>query len=69
VPDAGAQTSNVTNDGKQVNTNKADVPIAQQECSSNPMSMLSGEEISPLTDFELGGLMPLVWRRLYRSGK
>ena len=31
--------------------------------------MLSGEEILPLQDFELPGLLPLVWRRIYRSSK
>ncbi|WDE03671.1 RHS domain-containing protein [Thalassomonas viridans] len=55
--------------GASVNNTAVDVPIAEQECRSDPVSMVSGEEILPLVDFELGGVMPLSWRRLYRSGQ
>ena len=45
------------------------MPIAEQACRSDPVSMLSGEEILPLVDFTYHGLVPIKWRRLYRSSK
>ncbi|XPF94945.1 RHS repeat-associated core domain-containing protein [Colwellia sp. RE-S-Sl-9] len=65
----GKKTANTSETGSASNNTPSEVPIAQQECRSDPISMLSGEEILPLVDFELNGLMPLVWRRLYRSSK
>ncbi|ARD22731.1 RHS repeat-associated core domain-containing protein [Shewanella japonica] len=69
VSSKGKQTAQSTESGTIANTTPTEVPIDQQECRSDPVSMLSGEEILPLTDFEINGLMPLTWRRLYRSSK
>jgi len=65
----GKQTSASVQSGTVTNHSPTEVAIDQQECRSDPVSMLSGEEILPLVDFELNGLMPLTWRRLYRSSK
>ncbi|GGQ19459.1 RHS repeat-associated core domain-containing protein [Shewanella litoralis] len=65
----GKQTSASVQSGTVVNSTQTEVSIDKQECRSDPVSMLSGEEILPLIDFELNGLMPLTWRRLYRSSK
>ncbi|WP_226415258.1 RHS repeat-associated core domain-containing protein [Shewanella glacialimarina] len=63
------QTTSPVQSGVITNNTPTEVAIDQQECRSDPVSMLSGEEILPLIDFELNGLMPLTWRRLYRSSK
>ena len=65
----GKQTSASVQSGTVTNHSPTEVSIDKQECRSDPVSMLSGEEILPLVDFELNGLMPLTWRRLYRSSK
>jgi len=65
----GKQTSVSVQSGTVTNHSPTEVSIDKQECRSDPVSMLSGEEILPLVDFELNGLMPLTWRRLYRSSK
>ncbi|UJF20499.1 RHS repeat-associated core domain-containing protein [Shewanella sp. OMA3-2] len=65
----GGQSTASVQSGTVTNNTLAEVAIDQQECRSDPVSMLSGEEILPLIDFELNGLMPLTWRRLYRSSK
>ncbi|KAF7762972.1 hypothetical protein PUND_b0284 [Pseudoalteromonas undina] len=55
------------NSGGASNNTPSEEPITQQECRSDPVSMLSGEEILPLIDFTLAGSKQLIWRRLYRS--
>ena len=55
------------NTGGASNNTASEEPITNQECRSDPVSMLSGEEILPLIDFTLAGSRQLVWRRLYRS--
>ncbi|WP_244958547.1 RHS repeat-associated core domain-containing protein [Pseudoalteromonas fuliginea] len=57
----------VTNTGGASDSTPSETPITEQECRSDPVSMLSGEEILPLIDFTLAGSRQLVWRRLYRS--
>jgi len=53
----------------QVNDTATEQSVDEQECRSDPISMLSGEEILPLVDFTLNAPMPLKWQRLYRSSK
>ncbi|WP_426357552.1 RHS repeat-associated core domain-containing protein [Pseudocolwellia sp. HL-MZ19] len=65
----GKKSITTSESGSATNNTATEVPIDDQECRSDPISMLSGEEILPLIDFELNGLMPIVWRRLYRSSK
>jgi RHS repeat-associated protein len=36
-------------------------------CEGEPISMISGEELLPLTDFSLPGPIPFRWERTYRS--
>ncbi|MBB1349447.1 MULTISPECIES: RHS repeat-associated core domain-containing protein [unclassified Pseudoalteromonas] len=55
------------NTGGASNNTASEEPITNQECRSDPVSMLSGEEILPLIDFTLAGSRQLIWRRLYRS--
>ncbi|WDE13511.1 RHS repeat-associated core domain-containing protein [Thalassomonas haliotis] len=68
-PSRGQLDDNSPLAGTSSNNTALDVPIAEQECRSDPVSMLSGEEILPLVDFELSAAMPFSWRRLYRSGQ
>ncbi|TMP16970.1 RHS repeat-associated core domain-containing protein [Pseudoalteromonas sp. S2893] len=62
-----ASQAPVKNTGGAINNTASEEPIINQECRSDPVSMLSGEEILPLIDFTLAGSRQLVWRRLYRS--
>lgn len=36
-------------------------------CEGDPVSMISGEELLPLTDFSLPGPIPFRWERTYRT--
>ncbi|WP_273046631.1 DUF6531 domain-containing protein, partial [Pseudoalteromonas sp.] len=56
-----------SNSGSASNATASETPITEQACRSDPVSMLSGEEILPLIDFTLAGSRQLIWRRLYRS--
>lgn len=40
---------------------------AHSTTCGDPINMLTGEELFSQVDFELGGPLPLVWKRLYRS--
>ncbi|SBS38243.1 Putative deoxyribonuclease RhsC [Marinomonas spartinae] len=62
-----ATQASVNSTGAVANNTSSETPITEQECRSDPVSMLTGEEILPLVDFTLAGSRPLVWRRLYRS--
>ncbi|WP_394203301.1 RHS repeat-associated core domain-containing protein [Shewanella waksmanii] len=55
--------------GQQSNYTATDIPIADQTCRSDPVSMFSGEEILAVVDFEIAAVMPLRWQRLYRSSR
>ncbi|PIE40894.1 MAG: hypothetical protein CSA49_06195, partial [Gammaproteobacteria bacterium] len=48
--------------------NKPTASIDNTPLSGEPISMVTGEEILQLTDFQLPGLLPLAWTRVYRSG-
>ncbi|WDD96754.1 RHS repeat-associated core domain-containing protein [Thalassomonas actiniarum] len=65
----GKSDENSLSSGNRTNHTDTEVSIEQQECRSDPVSMLTGEEILPLVDFQLNGVWPLSWRRLYRSSK
>lgn len=65
----GKQASNAAQSGSVSNHTPTEVPISEQECRSDPVSLLSGEEILPLVDFTYQGIVPITWRRLYRSSK
>ncbi|WP_159819896.1 RHS repeat-associated core domain-containing protein [Colwellia sp. 20A7] len=65
----GKQAANSQQSGSVSNSTPTEVPISEQECRSDPVSLLSGEEILPINDFTYHGLVPITWRRLYRSSK
>ncbi|MBU2870498.1 RHS repeat-associated core domain-containing protein [Colwellia sp. E2M01] len=65
----GKQGANAAQSGSVSNNTPTEVPISEQACRSDPVSLLSGEEILPLDDFTYHGLVPITWRRLYRSSK
>ncbi|MEG3753032.1 RHS repeat-associated core domain-containing protein [Psychromonas arctica] len=65
----GKETEEKKVTGSAVSEEKSAVPTDAQAKCGDPVSMLSGEEILSLQDFELPGLLPLVWRRIYRSSK
>lgn len=65
----GRQTQAVAQQGGSQNTTATEIQIKDQTLRSDPVSMLTGEEILPLVDFELSGLMQITWQRLYRSSK
>ena len=62
-----ATQATANNSGSATDATPSEESIENQECRSDPVSMLSGEEILPLFDFTLAGSRQLKWRRLYRS--
>lgn len=62
-----ASEAKANNGGSAVNSSASETPITEQEYRSDPVSMLTGEEMLPLIDFTLAGNKNLIWRRLYRS--
>nr|WP_174248212.1 RHS repeat-associated core domain-containing protein [Pseudomonas chlororaphis] len=57
-------------DAPKQSKNPADQPTQRTKdtrCESDPVSMVTGEELLTLTDGELNGLLPLEWTRLYRT--
>ncbi|WP_428243989.1 RHS repeat-associated core domain-containing protein [Gynuella sp.] len=40
---------------------------ARCDTKGHPISMVTGEEITEITDFSLPGPIPLIWKRVYRS--
>lgn len=55
--------------GCEVSPVTSSVPVSEQAKCGDPVSMLTGEELLALDDFNLPGLFPLIWQRLYRSSK
>ncbi len=46
----------------------SDTPATKDTpCSGDPISMVSGEELLPITDFSLPGPIPFTWERTYRT--
>ncbi|MVF14318.1 hypothetical protein FT643_19450, partial [Ketobacter sp. MCCC 1A13808] len=65
-PLSGQDAGHLETTGKNPNgdtTPKADKTVQ----SSEPISMITGEELLPQTDFIIGGLIPLEWKRFYRT--
>lgn len=65
-----AKSSQTVNSNKPVETNKTGPP-PKTGCAcalGNPVIIATGEKLLEETDFDLPGLIPLVWRRRYRSG-
>ncbi|BFM16850.1 hypothetical protein R50073_30330 [Maricurvus nonylphenolicus] len=58
-PDNQVGTSPATGDPSPSNS---DTP-----CEGEPISMISGEELLELTDFNLPGPIPFAWKRTYRT--
>src|SRR5690606_37620949 len=42
-------------------------PLSKTCTSGEPVSMITGEELLEQTDFTVPGLIPLAWKRLYRT--
>ncbi|MCG6202451.1 DUF6531 domain-containing protein, partial [Psychromonas antarctica] len=63
----GKTDKNSTSSGSSSNHDVTKKPATAHATCGDPVSMVTGEEILALQDFELNGLFPLVWRRLYRS--
>lgn len=67
--------NNPLNDRHASNSNKPGVNGNGDACSAvsktcvsgEPVSMITGEELLEQTDFVLPGLIPLAWKRLYRT--
>ncbi|WP_435237804.1 RHS repeat-associated core domain-containing protein [Psychromonas sp. PT13] len=64
---ADSENPNITND--KVNEIPTETSIENQVKCADPVSMLTGEEILELEDFQLNSLLPLKWNRIYRSSK
>ncbi|MFP8968021.1 RHS repeat-associated core domain-containing protein [Pokkaliibacter sp. CJK22405] len=43
------------------------LPVGAMTLAGDPVSLVTGEEILSLTDFNLPGLFPLEWKRTYRT--
>jgi len=65
----GAVDGNTKTEGSSTSPVTSETSAASQAKCADPVSMLTGEEILSLQDFELPGLFPLIWQRLYRSSK
>ncbi|WP_084605588.1 RHS repeat-associated core domain-containing protein [Psychromonas aquimarina] len=65
----GKTDKNAAVKGSSTNNDRTKKPASEHATCGDPVSMVTGEEILPLQDFELNGLFPLIWRRLYRSSK
>ena len=65
----GAANENTTYEGHECSSVTSDKSASDHVTCGDPVSMLTGEELLTLQDFELPGLFPLVWKRLYRSSK
>lgn len=65
----GKADNNAVDKGVSANHESTKKPASEHATCGDPVSMVTGEEILPLQDFELNGLLPLIWRRLYRSSK
>ena len=65
----GAEDENTKSSGSSTSEVKSDTAASDQATCGDPISMLTGEELLTLQDFELPGLFPLVWSRSYRSSK
>lgn len=65
----GKTDKNSATKGSSTNNDSTKKPASEHATCGDPVSMVTGEEILPLQDFELNGLFPLIWRRLYRSSK
>jgi len=64
-PDSDSDASNDSS-GKDKNGNNC--PEGSKTCTGGePISLISGEELLILTDFEMSGPLPLSWVRTYRS--
>ncbi|GGX68918.1 DUF6531 domain-containing protein [Saccharospirillum salsuginis] len=62
------QTSeDTTNSDSKTENDQTTQCEARSTCRNDPINMLTGEELFSHVDFELGGPLPLVWKRLYRS--
>lgn len=51
----------------RTDTNKATQCAQQTECRSEPISMVTGEELFEMVDFTVPGPVPLQWKRTYRT--
>ncbi len=70
IEPAPASTSPHSEKGATCNSEPAkdgDQAIENMECSGDPVSMISGEEVLHLQDFSLPGPMSFTWQRTYRS--
>ncbi|GGX64947.1 DUF6883 domain-containing protein [Saccharospirillum salsuginis] len=58
---------NKTHSDSTTDTDESTLCEAHSTTCGDPINMLTGEELFSHVDFELGGPLPLVWKRLYRS--
>ncbi len=63
------KASSANNSSGSKADNKASDKNATKDtpCEGDPVSMVSGEELLPLTDFTLPGPIPFQWERTYRT--
>ncbi len=59
----------LSNAGQSSNNNLVQPSIDEQIFRADPIAMRNGEEVLSLVDFSVNGLMPLSWRRIYRSSQ
>ncbi len=60
---------NIQPKGGTVNNENINKFCVEPACHGDMISMLTGEEILSLQDFQLNGLISIVWSRMYRSSK
>ncbi|WP_127560038.1 DUF6531 domain-containing protein [Saccharospirillum alexandrii] len=69
IPTATLARPNETDTHSQSTTETDESTLCEANSTTcgDPINMLTGEELFSQVDFELGGPLPLVWKRLYRS--
>lgn len=63
-----SSANNSSQKSKPADNKPGDKPATKDTpCEGDPVSMVSGEELLPLTDFTLPGPIPFRWERTYRT--
>ncbi len=63
-------TPKPNNQGAAKNKKGNSTPASKHDTQcGDPVSMVTGEEVLQLDDFELPGPIPFIWQRMYRSGQ
>ncbi|VUD41495.1 Putative deoxyribonuclease RhsC [Thalassocella blandensis] len=69
VPESNEKPYTEENAATSTKATEGGQPAAETECSGDPVSMITGEEMLQFVDVTLPGPMPFTWKRTYRSSQ